>query len=205
MSEAQGLVLGWSRCRAVAQTRLASTKMPWTQSAFPQKLAPQAPQAINVTPPRRVGVWAYGPLRLEDAGLGAPDLNAGLPESMSGVLNRLLPEPGHTRPDLCTEEHDRPKCVTINGVATSMFCRWEYFCDRLTLTPSCITIQIVIPMMVMGERSWARDQQNYMQHQMKARITAAITNLNTETVWKVGRRFRSRLKPMAMSSIEFDQ
>ena len=44
-------------------------------------------------------VWL---LRLGDTGLGTPDINASLPESMSDGHDRLLSEPRHTRLDLCT-------------------------------------------------------------------------------------------------------
>ena len=54
-SVAQGLVLGGSRCQAVAQIHLASTKMPWASSAFPYKGAPQVPNhKPSLAPPRRI-------------------------------------------------------------------------------------------------------------------------------------------------------
>ena len=68
-------------------------------------------QAINLAPPRRGRAYGDGPLSLEDVGLGAPDMNAGLPESMSDGLNWLPPEQGHTWLYQCTDEHSRLKCV----------------------------------------------------------------------------------------------
>ncbi len=50
-------------------------------------------------------------MRLEDVGLGTPDMNAGFGESISDGLDLEPPEPGHTRPDPCTNKHDRLKCV----------------------------------------------------------------------------------------------
>ena len=38
-------------------------------------------------------------------------MNAGLPESMSDDLDRLQAEPGHTRPNPCTDQHCQPKCA----------------------------------------------------------------------------------------------
>ena len=54
-------------------------------------------------------------------------MNASLPESTSDGLDRLPPEPGHTRPDPCTDEHGRLKCVPINGVATSVMCLFAIY------------------------------------------------------------------------------
>ena len=76
-------------------------------SAFPKK-GRLWRQAINLAPPRRVRAWRDELLRLEDAGLGAPDINADLPESMSDGLDRLPAEPRLSRPDPCTDHHDRP-------------------------------------------------------------------------------------------------
>ena len=69
-------------------------------------------QAINLVSPRRVRAWWGGSLRLEDAGLGTPNMNTDFLESISDGLNWLPPEPGHTRPDPCTNEHCQLKCVS---------------------------------------------------------------------------------------------
>ena len=107
--------LGGSRHLAVDQTCTAAPKMTRSRQHSPKKGCLRC-QGINLAPSRRVRDWGDGPLTLEDAGLGVLDMNAGFPESMSNNLDRLPPEPGHTRPDLCTDKHGRSKCVLINGV-----------------------------------------------------------------------------------------
>ena len=62
-------------------------------------------------------------------------------------LDRLPLDPGHTRPDPCTDEHGRLKCVPLNGVSicrtsqqlTSMaqgFFRWVWVQTCSPRTPS---------------------------------------------------------------------
>ena len=77
----------------------------------PKKRAPQALSDKPSTPPKRVKAWRDGTLKLENAGFGTPNMNAGLPEFMSNGLDRLPAEPGHIRPDPCTNQRDRPRCV----------------------------------------------------------------------------------------------
>ena len=91
-SMTQGLVSGGSIHRAITQTRLA----------FPWKGAYQAPGNKHSLS-KEGSSLRDGLLRLEDAGLGAPDMNDGFTESMSDSLDRLPPEQGHTRPDPCTD------------------------------------------------------------------------------------------------------
>ena len=62
---------GYGR-RAVAQTRPATPKMSRAPSAFPKEGVPQAP-GDKPSPSKKPG---GRPLRLEDAGLGAPEMNA---------------------------------------------------------------------------------------------------------------------------------
>ena len=53
-------------------------------------------QAINLAPSRRVRAKGDSLLRFKDVSLGAPDNNAGFPESISDDLNGLPPKPGNT-------------------------------------------------------------------------------------------------------------
>ena len=92
--------------RTVAQTCSAAPKFFEPRRHSPKKRR----QAINLAPPRTVRAWGDGPLKLEDAGLGELNMNAGLSEFMSDGFDRLPAEPGHTRPNLCTDQHGRPRC-----------------------------------------------------------------------------------------------
>ena len=68
-------------------------------------------QAINLAPPKRVRAWGDGPQRLEYAGGGAPDMNAGFPESMSDGLDSTATGTKTYPTDQCTDQYGRPKCV----------------------------------------------------------------------------------------------
>ena len=81
-SVTQGLFLGRSRRRATAQTRPVALKMPQVLSAFYLKGRPRR-LAINLTPRKKVRAWEDGPLRLEDSGQDAPDMNVSLLDSTS--------------------------------------------------------------------------------------------------------------------------
>ena len=76
--------------------------MPRTLSAFPYKEASQAPGDKPI-PFKEDKSQGDSSLKLEDTGLVAPDMNAGFPESMSDGLDRLPPDPGHTRLDPYTD------------------------------------------------------------------------------------------------------
>ena len=52
---------------------------------------------------------------------GGRDMNAGFPESMLDGLERLSPEPRHTRPDPCTCEQGRAKCVPAQRLGNATF------------------------------------------------------------------------------------
>ena len=76
-------------------------------------------------------------MRLKDAGVGAPNMIAGFPESMSDGFDQLPPEPGHMRPDPCTDQHGWPICVPaqrrLETVHTHLFLSWNRY---LSLPPT---------------------------------------------------------------------
>ena len=61
--------------------------------------------------PERVRACGDGTLRLEEVGHSTHDMNANFPESMSGGLNRLPPEPRQTLPNPCAQKYCQSKCI----------------------------------------------------------------------------------------------
>ena len=109
----------WVWRKVVAKTHPAVPKMPRASSAFSQKRAPRAPGDKHIAPPRRVWALGNGLLKLEEASLSAPEMNAGLSESISDGLDRLPPEPGRARHECrLTRIHVRWYRPTATGTRT---------------------------------------------------------------------------------------
>ena len=120
-----GLTAGWKLVFVVRPTDrmsvaqglfrwvLAQDRSPDTPGGFKSALRPVGiplkrvsfrRQVINLAAPRKVRALVDGSLRIEDVGLGKPDINACLPEFMSDDLDRL-------QMDLWADQHCLPKCA----------------------------------------------------------------------------------------------
>ena len=80
------------------------------------------------------------------------------------------------------------------------------FCDYITPTSGCQTLQIVILLIVMYVMQLSERPKKTLfntRDELKARIMAAFTNLNRETAGKTCKRFQSCLKAMVEANCDF--